>query len=163
MRAWFEALEARERALVLLAGAVVLGAVLYLAVWEPLTARVSMLEDRIQRDQMLVTWLHQVGPRVEALRAGARKTVIQGRDRTLLAIVDQTSRAAALDDAVDRIQPDGDAVVRVWLDDAGFDATVRWLFELSRNYGIRVESARFDTPAREGRVSARLSLRRDPA
>lgn len=161
MRTWWAALDRRERLLVGVACAFVIAAVVYAGIWAPLSNRVAELSQRVERNRTLVDWLHEIGPRAAALRASAG-TAPKTRDRTrsLLTIVDRTSKQAGLDKAVKRIQPEGDTRVRVWLDHADFDATVGWLFELEQHYDVHTESARISAEDKGGGVSARLSLER---
>lgn len=66
--------------------------------------------------------------------------------------------AAAGGLALNRIEPEGETRVRVWLEKADFNAVATWLAALSRQ-GIRVEEAQVEKLA-EGGVSARLALAR---
>jgi type II secretory pathway component PulM len=84
--------------------------------------------------------------------------VIQGQERSLLAIADQTGKQAGLSNAITRMQPEGDHIVRVWLEQADFAALVRWLGLLETTYGVAVVEAAIDREAQAGMVRARLGL-----
>ncbi len=158
MREWWQSLERRERLLVAIAGAFVVAAIIYAAIWEPLSGSITRLSARVNDQRALVAWLHDIGPRVQTLRAGTiAPENARDRERSLLSVIDRTSKQSGLGDAVTRIQPDGDTRVRVWLANADFDHLVRWLFELRRHYGVHSESALVNAED-QGGVGARLSL-----
>ncbi len=152
-RAWWSALAERERR-ILGAGGVVLGAVvLYLAVWEPLAyarhqQRVDLAAARALAVQLEM--LAASAPRGAGPGAGA--------GQSLLAIIDQSSKASALTKPPTRLQPEGDDTVRIWLDDVPFDVLMRWLGDLQSRYGVRVDNADIERESGPGLVNARLTL-----
>jgi general secretion pathway protein M len=155
-RAWWASLAERERR-VLGAGAVALGLiVLYTAAWDPLaTARQRRALD-LQSARALAVQLESLAG--VAGRGGA--PAIQGKDQSLLAVVDQSRKASALTKPPSRLQPEGDNTVRIWLEDVPFDALVRWLGDLQTRYGVRVEAADIERESGPGLVNARLTLMR---
>ncbi len=154
-RAWWSGLAERERR-VLGAGTVILGAVIvYLAVWEPVaSARHQQHVDLAAARAMAVQLeaLAASGPRNGGPTAGA--------GQSLLAIIDQSSKASALTKPPSRLQPEGDDIVRIWLEDVPFDVLLRWLGDLQSRYGVRVDNADIERESAPGRVNARLTLMR---
>ncbi|MGH8482382.1 MAG: type II secretion system protein GspM, partial [Nevskiaceae bacterium] len=84
-----------------------------------------------------------------------------GAGQSLLAIVDQSRKASAIQQPPSRLQPDGDDTVRLWLEDVPFEALVRWLGELHTRYGVRVDAVEVERESGPGLVSARLTLMRN--
>jgi general secretion pathway protein M len=153
LRAWWSGLAERERR-VLGAGGVVLGAViLYLAVWEPLANARHQQHADLAAARALAVQLEVLaasGPRGAGPAAGA--------GQSLLAVIDQSSKASALTKPPTRLQPEGDDTVRIWLDDVPFDVLLRWLGELQSRYGVRVDNADIERESGPGLVNARLTL-----
>jgi len=155
-RAWWSGLAERERRVVG-AGGIALGLILiYLLVWEPLTTTRQQRELDLQAARALAVQLEDLAG--VAGRAG--QPAIQGKEQSLLAIVDQSRRASALTKPPSRLQPEGDGTVRIWLEDVPFDALVRWLGELQTRYGVRVDNAEIERESGPGLVNARLTLMR---
>jgi general secretion pathway protein M len=156
LRERFLAMNARERLLVGTATGTVVAALLFLLVWEPLHNGVKRLRADVTEAQALVAELSQARGLVLMGRGGVG--VIQGQGRSLLAIIDQTGKEGGLASAITRMQPEGDATVRVWLEQADFAALIRWLGTLETTYGVAVVEAAIDREAEPGMVRARLGL-----
>ena len=157
MKEWFNALAPRERTMVSIAAAVIVLALIYAAAWSPLSSSVDGLEQSVEEQQALKQWMQQSAAEVTRLRNAAGST---GDHRSLLAVVDQTSKQSQLAPAVKRIEPDGQELVRVSLEQAAFDDLVTWLGSLQRNFGVSVADVSIDRQADSGRVNVRLTLQR---
>jgi general secretion pathway protein M len=155
-RAWWATLAEREQR-VLAVGAVVVGlTVLYLGVWEPVVKAQHDRERALEDARALATMLETLAVEVQRGRGAGGGTA--GAGQSLLAVVDQSRRASALTKPPTRLQPEGDATVRIWLDDVPFDALLRWLGDLQARYGVRVDAADIERQSGQGLVSARLTL-----
>lgn len=159
MKAWFLSLAPRERLMVSAAAGLVMLALIFLLAWEPLASRVTHLQQSVDEHQALKQWMQQAAVEVRQLR-GAMGSAAADANRSLLAVVDQTSKQSRLGPAVKRIQPDGQELVRVTLEQASFDDVVLWLGTLQRSYGVNVVDAAIDRQANAGRVNARLTLKK---
>lgn len=156
LRAAWAGLAERERRVVG-AGGVALGLILaYLLVWEPLAGARQQRELELQAARALAVQLEDLAG--VAGRAGRPAT--QGKDQSLLAVVDQSRKASALTKPPSRLQPEGDNTVRIWLEDVPFEALVRWLGDLQLRYGVRVDNADIERESGPGLVNARLTLMR---
>lgn len=155
LRERYTALQPREQQLLLLGSLVLLLALVYLAAWEPAAAARASA-------QQALTDARDNAVRIERLAAVAGnnggKPAIVGANQSLLATVDQASKASKIGSPPSRLQPDGDTRVRVWFENVPFDAMVTWLDTLQTRYGIRVENAEFTRKDKPGQVDARLSL-----
>jgi general secretion pathway protein M len=157
VKEWFTSLAPRERAMVSIAAVVVALALVYAVAWGPLASSVSRLQQSVEEQQVLKQWMQESAAEVNRLRgvAGASDD-----HRSLLAVVDQTSKQSQLGPAVKRIEPDGQDLVRVSLEQASFDDMVTWLGNLQRNFGVSIADVSIDRQADSGRVNARLTLKR---
>lgn len=156
-KARYLALEPRERRLLVAAAAVLAALLYYLLIWEPLALERDALSQRIQAQQALAMDLAAAAPLARTAAPGATSSPVN-RNRSLLAVVDQTGKAAGLGAGVRRVQPEGDNRVRVWLDDVEFNQTVRWLHQLETRHGLSVDSADIGAQSKAGLVEARLGL-----
>jgi general secretion pathway protein M len=155
---WLQARSARERQV--LAGAALLLAalLLYLLAWEPLAQREHELAARIAQQRTQLAWLVDAASEARTLTRRAR--VPEAQDgASLLSVIDRSAAQAGLGAALQRLAPEGDQGVRVWLDDASYAATLQWLDALG-GYGIHVVSVQMEGHATRGRITARLLLGR---
>ena len=157
MKEWFTGLALRERTMVSIAAVVVVLALVYAVAWGPLASSVSRLQQSVEEQQALKQWMQQSAAEVKQLRGAAGAT---DDHRSLLAVVDQTSKQSQLGPAVKRIEPDGQELVRVSLEQASFDDMVTWLGSLQRSFGVGVADVSIDRQADSGRVNARITLKR---
>lgn len=157
MSEWWQALEQRQRALIGVAAAVLIGAVVYVWVWEPLAQARQQQRERVAEQQALLSWLDAVAPLAQSLRGREQPERDLG-ERSLLGLTDETARAAGLAGAVARIEPSGDGQVRVWLEGADFVTVMGWLESYSRSRPIRIEQLQIDRAQSEGQVNARVTL-----
>lgn len=160
MRAWFEQLEARQRLVLMAAAVILISLILFVQVWEPLQQASDMERERIAQQQARLDWLVAVTPMAQALQ---QQRLAQRRDteQSLLVLADESARAAGLASALTRIEPAGQAQVRVWLDNADFLLTMGWLQQLSSRHPIDVNQMAVDRAAAEGRVNVRVTLSED--
>ncbi len=157
--AWWRGLAPRERLALALGGAAALLLLAWGLLWAPLQERAARLREQVARQEAEVAWMRRAAAEAARLRAAAPRTRPSG---SLLGLVDRTARAAGLGQALARVQPQGEARVRVRLEGAPFDGLARWLGELAAA-GLRVEELDVEREARggEGRVRARLTLARE--
>jgi len=159
MKDWFDSLAPRERTMVSVAAAVIVLALVYVAAWSPLKSSVARLEQSVDEQRALKQWMQQAAAEANQLRTAAGAGAASDH-RSLLAVVDQTSKQSQLAPAVKRIEPDGQELVRVSLEQASFDDLVLWLGSLQRTFGVSVADVSIDRQADTGRVNARLTLKR---
>lgn len=152
-RAWWSSLAGRERRMLGGGGIALALIVLYTAAYEPLLAARAQRQMGLQAARALAVQLERLA--VAAPRGGP---AVAGAGQSLLAIVDQSRKASAIDKPPSRLQPEGDNTVRIWLDDVPFDPLVRWLGDLHTRYGVRVEAADIQRESGPGLVNARLTL-----
>lgn len=154
--AW-QTLEPRQKRLITVAGAVLLAALVYVWVWEPLAEARAAERERIAQQQALLNWLDAVAPMAQRLRsAGPSERGLDGR--SLLGLADETARAAGLAGAMSRIEPTGEDEVRVWLEGADFVTVMSWLETFSRRRPVQVTQLQVDRAGADGQVNVRVTL-----
>lgn len=158
MRAWLESLAPRERLMVIAAAAAVLLLLVYSLVWSPLRGGYLELRDSVAGQRDTAVWMQESAQTLARLRqSGAGSKGLGGQ--SLLALADSTARAGGLASALKRVEPEGAASVRVWLDGASFDQVIQWLNGLADRYGVNADTVSLERVAdAAGRVNARLTL-----
>ena len=156
----FDALNSRERVLVVAGGITVIVALLFFGIWEPLHRGTQRVQEEIAGTQALVGRLNRA--QAQAMATRGLGGPVQGQGRSLLSIVDQTGKQAGLGGAIKRMQPDSESTVRVWLEVADFAATLRWIALLNGSYGVGISAAAISRDTQAGYVRARLDFVRAP-
>jgi type II secretory pathway component PulM len=154
MKAWLSSLQTRERWIVVGGAVAAVVIVLWGAVLRPLGGMTENLRTSVATKQRLLVDV----ARVEGLRPGLSTENLQGRDQTLLDVVDITAQAHGLGHP--RTRANGPSGIDVILQDASFDSLVAWLVTLRGTYGVDVETAQFLTARETGRVNGQVTLRR---
>jgi general secretion pathway protein M len=158
-RAWWATLAERERR-ALGTGAVALALILaYVAGWQPLAKARHQREAALAEARSLAVTLEKLAVEVQR-RRGTGGGQVQGAGQSLLAVVDASRKASSMTKPPSRLQPEGEATVRIWLEDVPFDALLRWLNDLQLRYGVRVDNADIERESASGLVNARLTLMR---
>ncbi|MEA5446791.1 type II secretion system protein M [Gammaproteobacteria bacterium AB-CW1] len=162
LRDWFEGLEQRERWMVTVCAVLVSVSGIYLLLVEPYLDHRQDLMTQAEEQRELLAWMQGAAAEIQALERAGRQTTA-GSGQSLFGIVDSTSKEAELGRAVRQITPDGDHSVRVRMESARFDYTLKWLQALESEHGIEVTRVTFDQTNQSGRVNVALTLEREGA
>ncbi len=161
MRSWFEALEEREKYLVLTAAVFVVFVLFWFGVWTPLDSGQKSAAARVNNWQVGLAQLRPLQGQIQASVSG--QPLQSGQDQPLVVIVDSTLRQRGLYDSLQRSQPTpaGNGI-RVEFESAAFDDLMLWLGDVNRQYGLLVQSGSFSVASGEnlGRVNSTLTLER---
>ncbi len=160
MKSWWLTLQPRERLTLTSAAVFIVLALMYLLAVEPFLKQRANMAQRVQAKQQELVWMQQTSQQVKQLRRASPRTRGVTGNRSLLSVVDSSARRQNIRKPIQRIEPEGNNGVRLWIQNANFDILVRWLGSLNTEHGVDVVRAtisRTDTP---GRVDSRLSLQR---
>jgi general secretion pathway protein M len=161
MKDWFIALQQREQIFVAGGAVVVLIAIFYTFVWEPLdTGQKALSAGVTSWERSLAELKPLIGLQQNA--PGNAPVVSNAAQQTPVVIVDQTLRARGLDRALKRSQPTTSNGIRVEFDNVAFDDLILWLGDLSGQYGMQVTSGSMSASAQSapGRINATFTLER---
>ncbi|MCS4502986.1 Type II secretion system protein M [wastewater metagenome] len=159
MRRWWHDLAPRDRR-ILIAGAVALAVIAwFFGLWLPPRQAGPALHDRLAAAETDLAWMRAHAGEAEALRQRRQAGGAEHTDpRAVYVLVEESARQAGLGEALERIEPAGNAEARVTLNGAAFDGLVPWLAGLRDSHGIQAGSASFRATGTPGRVDARLVL-----
>ncbi len=156
MNTWWESLSARERVLLGVASVVVLSGFFYFFLWRPVLNQVHSLQEAVAEERTEMTWMTQAAAEVRALRGVVVTEKHSGE--SLLSLIDRSARAAGMGSNLNRVEPEGNDKVRLWLNDVAFDVLIPWLAELHKSQGVTPESMVAERQSIPGQVNARLVL-----
>lgn len=158
MKQWFLSLAPRERLIVAAGGTLALLVLLYVLVVEPLVQGFAARERQVATLEQELAWMTEAASEVEALRSAGRSDAEPDDDRPAYLAVDGAIREADLP-RPQRLEPDGEGIARLELDEVGFDALMRVLGGLETEAAVYVTRARIERLG-DGLVEADLTLER---
>lgn len=160
LRARFDALQPREQTLVSTAAVLLVIALLYSVIWQPLARSRKQLAEDLASARNVATQLAQA--EIDVRFAAPQNVPAVGADVSLLTAVDQAAKSGTLKKPPTRLQPDGENAARIWLEDVEFEVLMRWLLELQTRYGVRLDVVDIEKRETAGLVNARISVLRAP-
>jgi general secretion pathway protein M len=160
MKSWFYSLMPRERLMVTGCGAMVAVALAYLMIWAPFAEKHAQLGISVRAQQETLEWMRQASLQVQQLRTSNLRIAVINDPRSLLSIVDSTAEQAGVREPITRMEPEGDDGVKLSMENADFDAAIRWLGRLKRTHNVEVAQASITPSDVLGQVDAHLSLQR---
>lgn len=155
-RTW-QGLQPRDRRILAIGAVLVVLMLGYVLLWRPLHTARDTWRERVALAQADVVWMRAVAQQIEGQAAPGPASAAPDT-RSLLARADATAREAGLGSALLRVEPVADGQVRVYFEDVGFDALMRWVETLAATHGTRVAELSAQRASGVGRVDARLSL-----
>jgi len=155
---WYLGLEPRERRMVAIGAVVVLLALVWGLLVNPVYSAAAAAERRIETKRETLAFLRSAAAELAgATHLPADRPDLAGQ--SLVVIIDRSARQAGLGAALTNNQPVGEDGIRVRLEGASFEAVARWLAALNQASGLAIESASLDRAPEAGRVNASLTLR----
>lgn len=135
---FYSQLSPRDQKALTWGGVLMLVFLLYAMVWEPLTEKNEQLQSRIKQHQGNHQQLNQIVTRYNVLKkkASPATKTMQG---SLFAMVDKTSQQQNIKKAIKKMTPVGDTKVNIRFEGVEFNAFIKWLVGISKDYGISVE------------------------
>ena len=161
MKQWWLSKSPREQLMLTAAAAVVLLFLIYLLAWQPFMDSLAQKRLQVNSQQITLDWMRQQLPEIQRLRAQGSANGAKRSNEALLTLVDRTAKQSQLRQQIQRIKPQGDNRVQLWVEQAAFDTLLKWLSGLSVGYGIQIASLTIDRQELSGIVNARLMLERE--
>ena len=158
MKEWWTTLGTRERLMVFGGAVLLVPLLLWALVWQPLASGVQRLETEVAAQREGLQWMRNAAAELQQLRGSGAQAAAGLGGRSLLAVVDESARAAGLGGGLKRIEPDSTTAVRARLEGVPFDAVVKWLDELSRQFGVLATLVSIERAQGTGQVNVRLTL-----
>lgn len=150
---WYAGREPNEQRVIAALAALIVLAVLWLAVWKPISDWRSVAHNRYQNAQAQLDWMRANESRARALAAGNTRS---GGQRSLLPVITRAAQAQGVQ--VNRLQPESGGVVSVSIQTQPFNDVLQWLHQLEENNGVTVLRLAADAQSQPGIVNAQIRL-----
>ncbi len=160
MSGWWQAQSARDRRILLVGGVLAVLLLGYALLWLPLQRDTEEWRARAAAAEANLIWMRTAAEQLRGIAPAPATAPADGR--SLLAVVDAGVREAGLGGALLRVEPVNAGQVRVYFQQAGFDALADWLQSVGNSHGVRVVELSAQRSAGVGLVDARLTLEAPP-
>ena len=160
MKAWWMSKTPREQLALVLGAAALLLLMVYLLAWQPFRESLELKRLQVKSQQATLEWMQQNLGEIQRLRSQRRAAGTAQTNEALLTLVDRTAKQSQLRQQIERLKPQSDDAVQLWVKQAAFDSLMQWVGSLNQLYGIQIESLSIDRQELPGIVNARLVLQR---
>lgn len=148
VESWFQSLSDSEQKLVKFGSIFFVIFVVYLIV-SSVNAGVAESQKKLKQQQDLNSWAAEQISIVKSSAGGSQKSF----SGSMTQIVNSTARQ--FDIRIARLQPQKNDMVKVGLEDVGFNRLMKWLSELQSKHSVRVENIDFAKADELGKVQVR--------
>lgn len=138
MNAWWQGLEARERLLVSAMGVMMVVAMIYFFVLDPLFSGANSYRERVTVAEKNLDYMKRVAPTLKQAQGTTRTSDAGSANRSLLSIVDQTTKQFNL--TTRGSTASGANKLRVQFPDSSFNAMISWFGELHAKHGVQIDA-----------------------
>jgi general secretion pathway protein M len=151
---WYMSREPHERPVIVGLTCVVLVALLWIAIWQPISDWRVLETNRYQNAQNTWEWMqtNEANARARARQAAANP----GSERSLLPLVTREANSQGI--RLNRLQPEADGAVSVVVQAQSFNAVVEWLDRLQKGHNIDVQRISVDAEGKPGLINAQIRL-----
>lgn len=153
------ALQPRERVIVIGGAILVLVTAVYVLGLAPLYAAVNAQAKRVEQKEGDLAWMRSVAGEVAMLSASAPSRPGPSNE-SMVVLIDRAARECGLGTSLTGQTPNGEHGIRVRLESAEFDKLMVCLGTLQQVHAVDVESATIDRTGKPGLVNANLVLTR---
>ncbi len=131
---YWRGISQREQQMFIGVTIVVVIALFYVAIIEPIKTRAEQAQQDVKIESELSAWVTQKSAQLQSLRASSGSSA--GRSNVPLnqAITSSISRYGL---EIERLQPQQDTI-QVWLKAMPFNTLTQWLEDLEKNFGVHV-------------------------
>ena len=160
MKEKWQQLSLREKRLVIITSIVVVITLVYFMIWEPLQDGIQTSRVRIKAQTDTLLQMREQAAEAKQLMAAQRQAGANvGNSSSLLVIIERTAQQKNLKSRLQKVQPEGQDGVRVWVENASFDQLIDWLALLENRNTIYVSEIIIERQKEPGRVNSRILLR----
>ena len=158
MKEQWQQLSLREKRLVVITAFVVVVSLVYFMIWQPLQNGIETSRVRVSAQTNTLQKIRDQAAEARQLRTNKSHRSNRGGG-SLLVIIERTAQQKNLKSSLQKVQPEGQDGVRVWIENASFDQLIDWLDQLENKNTIYVSEIYIERQKEPGRINSRILLR----
>lgn len=155
MAEWFAKLSPREKLIVLVASAVLLGLAIHALMIEPYQTRLQDLQDELEQQTTDLKWMRSAVTRLPV--GGVMQTGGVQIDGTLANFIDQTVRQQGISGQLSSMSPVGSDIIRMRLSAVDFNRLINFIGRIYTS-GMQVRDIRITATDTPGLVDSNIVL-----
>lgn len=155
MKSYWNTLTSREQLLIMLAGGLLIFTLLYLLVVRPVNLYGQSADMELKRAEALYTSIARIAERVSQLKNQSTPKR-QSSGQSVRIILSQSARASGV--LINRIQPDTDNALTIWVEGTPSRALYDWLQKLDGEHAIAPVKVSLQKTGSAGLVRAQLQF-----
>ena len=155
-----DALEKRERYLVLAGAVFIIIISFYALIWEPIFTERDNQQQTYQDQSQLLAWMQQTNQQIKQLQSSGAQSTERFDNQSISSLIERSSLSMGIKPFIKKQTSDKNGV-KLDLEQANFDRVILWLDDLQNKYGIQTSSIKFDRQDKPGTVNVRVTLERD--
>ncbi|VAX11510.1 hypothetical protein MNBD_GAMMA25-1011 [hydrothermal vent metagenome] len=155
----WQQLALREKQLLVIMSVVIVITLFYFSLWKPLKTGIEDGELRVKAQTRSLMEIRKQAAEVRQLRTSGIGVNNSVKDSTsLLGLIERSAKQKNIKDGLQKVQPEGQKEVRVWMENVSFDQLISWLELLTSRHGIQINNISLERSNAPGIVSGRILL-----
>jgi general secretion pathway protein M len=156
MKDWWLNLNLREKQTIAWGGVAIILILLYLFAWSPLMESVTMLRNKVQRNQKLLVWMKAANEQIQSARLVPNKKSTTG---SLLSIVQNQVNSSSVAKNVTQLRQTDNDAVQLNFQNVDFDRLMKWLVAMAQEEGLLIAQMSVTPTDAPGVVNATCMLK----
>lgn len=150
---WFSKLSATDKRAVIILAVFLFAALMYLVTAWSFDYRKLQIAS-LENNRSLIALLNASAQKINA----SKGKKFQNLDQPLLTLVSSTAKENQI--VFKRFQPDGEHMLKLWMENTNFNSLMLWLHAIEKKNGVSVYEISVEQAKTEGFVDVRLTLKR---
>jgi general secretion pathway protein M len=155
-----DAMEKRERYLVISAGFIVIITLLYAAIWEPVFSDLDNQQQRYQSQRQLLVWMKEKTQEIKTLQSAGAQSTARFNNQSVSSLVELSAQSMGIKPFIKKQTSDKKGV-KIDIELASFNQIILWLNDMQNKYGIQTSNIKIEQQEKPGAVNVRVTLERD--
>ena len=136
---YWRQLQSRERVVLGWGSIFVVSLLFYVLIWQPWHEAIKHLQEALPHERADLVWMRQ---QAEIISTGGivQPTAKKGRDQSILAVIEQTAKAAGVRESIKQMVPRANnQEASIVLEEASFSKWLKWVEVLKIQYGVNIK------------------------
>ena len=154
-----DAMEKRERQLVITASIIVVVTLLYALIWEPVFSERDEQRQRYQSQHQLLLWMKEKTSEIKSLQSSGAQSTARFNNQSVSSLVERSAQSMGVKVFIKKQTSDKKGV-KIELEQADFDRIILWLHDMQQKYGIQTSNIKIERQEKSGAVNVHVTLER---
>lgn len=158
LKEWHANLQARERRIVNIGGAVVAFALFYLLFWSPFLNRVDDLRQHMGNQMKTLAWMKATDQQIKQLEGGGTQSKSNLSPVAMLAFLQSQIKLAGMKDALTELKQASNDSIQMQFKNVSFDQLIKLLISVIKNQQVTISQFSAEADATPGMVNASVII-----